>query len=41
MPLRLNLAALTEAELLALYGPAGVQARFPEISRAACKASLF
>lgn len=32
--LRLNLAALTEAELLALYGPAGVQARFPEISRA-------
>ncbi len=34
VPLRLNLAALTEAELLALYGPAGVQARFPEISRA-------
>ena len=32
--LRLNLAALTEAELLALYGPAGMQARLPEISRA-------
>lgn len=32
--LRLNLAALTEAELLALFGPAGMQARFPELSRA-------
>lgn len=33
-PLRLNLAALTEAELLTLLGQAGLQARLPELSQA-------
>lgn len=34
MSLRINLAALTEGELLALYGPQEMQARLPDISRA-------
>lgn len=33
-PLRLNLAALTEGELLTLFGPAETGARLPEITRA-------
>ena len=32
--MRLNLAALTEGELLALFGPAETQVRLPEITRA-------
>lgn len=34
MSLRLNLAALTEGELLAFFGPQEMQARLPEIGRA-------
>ena len=34
VPLHLNLAALTEAELLTLYGQEAMQARLPDLARA-------